>query len=71
MINYHKPNNKKPKVWKIQISLRANFISSKDTGETRTIYVWSNNESIMWGSHTDNIIRELFESFLNNYQNEE
>ena len=48
MINYHKPNNKKPKVWKIQISLRANFISSKDTGETRTIYVWSNNENIMW-----------------------
>ena len=51
--------------------MRVNFISSKDTGETRTIYVWSNNESIMWGSHTDNIIRELFESFLNNYQNEE
>ena len=36
------------RVWKIQISMRVNFISSKDTGETRTIYVWSNNENIMW-----------------------
>ena len=51
--------------------MRVNFISSKDTGETRTIYGWSNNESIMWGSDTDNIIRELFEFFLNNYQKEE
>ena len=45
------------RVWKIQISMRVNFISSKDTGETRTIYVWSNNESIMWGRDTDDIIR--------------
>ena len=54
------------RVWKIQISMRVNFISSKDTGET--IYVWSSNESIMWGSDTDDIIRELFRSFLHNYQ---
>ena len=27
------------RVWKIQISMRVNFISSKDTGETCTIYV--------------------------------
>ena len=58
------------RVWKIQISMRVNFISSKDTGETRTIYVWSNNESIMRGSDTDDIIRELFRSFLHNYQEE-
>ena len=44
------------------------FICSKDTGETRTIYVSSNSESIMWGSDTDDIIRELFRSFLHNYQ---
>ena len=58
------------RVWKIQISMRVNFISSKDTGETRTIYVWSNSESIIWGSDTDDIIRELFRSFLHNYQEE-
>ena len=27
------------RVWKIQKSMRVNFISSKDTGETCTIYV--------------------------------
>ena len=67
MINDHKAAKK---VWKIQISLRVNFISSKDTGETRTIYVWSDNVSIMWGSDTDDI-RELFWSFLKNCQEEE
>ena len=50
--------------------MRVNFTSSKDTGETRTIYVWSSNESIMSGSDTDDIIRELFRSFLKNYQEE-
>ena len=30
--------------------MRVNFISSKDTGETRTIYVWSDNVSIIWCS---------------------
>ena len=50
--------------------MRVNFISSEDTGETRTIYVWSDNVSIMRGSDTDDIIRELFKSFLRNYQEE-
>ena len=44
------------KVGKIQISVRVNFTSSKDTGKTRTIYVWSNNAKIMWGSDTYDII---------------
>ena len=52
------------RVWKIQISMRVSLISSKDTEETRTIYVWGNNESIMRGSDTDYIIRELFRSSL-------
>ena len=55
------------RVWKIQISVRANFISSKDTGETRTVYVWSDNVSIMWGSDINDIIKEIFRSFLGNY----
>ena len=49
---------------KIQISMRVNFIFSKDTGETRTIYLWSDNVKIMWVSDTDDIIRDLFESFF-------
>ena len=51
------------KVWKIQISMRVTFISSKDAGETHAIYVWNANVKIMWGSDTDNIIRELFKFF--------
>ena len=34
LVNDHKIAKK---VWKIQISMRANFVSSKDTGETCTI----------------------------------
>ena len=49
------------RVWKIQISMGVNFISSKDNAETRTICVWSYNTKIMRGSDTDDIIREPFE----------
>ena len=37
--------------------MRANIISSKDTGKIRTIYIWSDNVRIMRGSGTDYIIR--------------
>ena len=50
--------------------MHVNFLSSKDTGETRTIYVWSDNVSIIRGSDTDDIIRENFRSSLRNYQEE-
>ena len=48
-----------------------NFISSKDTGEVLTIYVRCDNEEIRSDNETDDIIKELFKSFLNNYQAEE
>ena len=48
------------RVWKIQISMRVNFISSNNNGETHTIYIWSDNVSITRGCDTDDIIRELF-----------
>ena len=48
--------------------MHVNFISSKDTGEARTIYIWSDNEEIRLGNETDDIVKELFKSFLNNYQ---
>ena len=56
------------RVWKIQISMRLNLISSKDTRKACTIYVWIDNISIMRGTNTDDIIRELFWSFLRTYQ---
>ena len=33
--------------------------------------VWSNNEEIRLGNETDDIIKRLLNSFLNNYQKEE
>ena len=50
--------------------MHVNFISSRDTGETRIYYVWSDNVSIMQGEDTNAIIREIFRSFLHNYQEE-
>ena len=47
------------------------FVSSNDTGETRTIFVWSNNDEIRLVNETDYIIKGLLNSFLNNYQKEE
>ena len=63
MIDDDKLGEIKPDVQKIQISMRVNFISSKDTEENRTIQVLSDNEDIMWGNETDNIIEELFKFF--------
>ena len=49
IINDHKAIRNESKEWKIQINMHVNFISSKDTGETRTIYIWSDNEEIRLG----------------------
>ena len=57
MINDHKAIKIQSGEWKIQISLRVNFISSKDTEETRTIYVWSDNENFTWCNETHIIIK--------------
>ena len=51
--------------------MHVNFISSTDSEETRTTYVQSDNEEIRLGNETDDNIKELFKSFLNNYQKEE
>ena len=54
LINDHRIGRRE---WKIQINMHINFISSRDTGETRIYYVWSDNVSIMQGKDTDDIIR--------------
>ena len=51
--------------------MRVKFISYKDIGGTRTIYVLIVNEKIMWGNETNDIINQLFKSFLDNYQKKE
>ena len=64
-------NDHKVEELKIQLGMPVNFISSKYAGETRTNYVWSDNEEIRLGNETDDIINKLFKSFLDNYQEEE
>ena len=64
MINDHKAIRK----WKIHLIMQINFISHKDSKETRAMYTKSRNIEIMEGNETDEIIDELFESLLQNYQ---
>ena len=40
--------------------MHVSFISSKDTGETCTINILSDNEEIMWCNESDDIITNLF-----------
>ena len=54
--------------WKIQLTMAINFISSKDSDETRTMHGKSDNVEIMTGKETNKIIEEIFKSFLQRYQ---
>ena len=64
MINDHK----KRREWKIQLTMPINFISSKDSDETRHFHMKSNNIEIMMGNETDEIIEKICWSLLQNYQ---
>ena len=52
LINDHETIRNESKEWKIQINVQVNFVSPNDTGETRTIFVLSDNEEIMSGNET-------------------
>ena len=54
--------------WKIHLIMATNFVSSRDSYETLTMHTKSNNVEIMMGSETDEIIGELFKSFLQRYR---
>ena len=56
MINDHKTIINESNECKIQINMHVNFISSIDTRETGTIYVWSDNEEIRSSNEADDII---------------
>ena len=51
--------------------MHVTIISSNDIGEIGNINILSDNENIMRGYNTDDIINNLFMSFKNNYQPEE
>ena len=64
MINGYKTRRE----WKIQLTMSINFISSKDSDETRNFHTKSNNIEIMMGNETDEIIETCFWSLLQKYQ---
>ena len=48
--------------------MEVNFISFKDSSETRTMHTTSDNREIMIGDETDEIIKNFFEALLQKYQ---
>ena len=71
LINENKVIENNFNEWKVQINMRVNFVSSNDTGEIRAKFVLSDNEEIRLGNQTEDIVKTLINSFLNNYQKEE
>ena len=64
-INYYKSKGG----WKVQLIANINFISLKPgSDETRIMHTRSDNEEFMNGSDTDEIIKGLFQSFLQKYE---
>ena len=54
--------------WKIQLSITINFVSSKDDSDyIRTMHKKSDDICILMGNETDEIIKKLFESLLQEY----
>ena len=71
LMNENKAIKTSSNEWKIQINMHINFVSSNDTGEIYTVFVWSDNEETRLGNETDDIVKKLINSFLNNHQKEE
>ena len=60
---------KKEGEWKIQLIAKINFISLKPgSDETRIMYTRSDNEEFMNGDNINEIIKSLFESFLQRFE---
>ena len=65
LINYYKNKNE----WKVQLIAEISFISLKPgSDETRIMHMRSDIEEFMNGSDTAEIIKGLFESFLQKYE---
>ena len=65
MINDYKSKGE----WKIQLIAEIKFTSLKpDSDETRIMHTKSDDREIMIGSDTNEVIKELFKSFLQRYQ---
>ena len=64
IINDHKTQSE----WKTQLTMQINFISSKDSAETRTMHTKGHNREIMMGNERDEISKKVFDSLLQKCQ---
>ena len=65
LINYYKNKGE----WKVQLIAEINFISLKPgSGKTRIMHTRSDNIEITIGDDNDDIIEELFKSFIQKYE---
>ena len=66
-------NLKKSYTWKIQLPITINFISFEynddDDNEKSVVHSKRDNKEIMNNDKADEVIKKLFESLLNRYQN--
>ena len=62
-------NLKKYDTWEIQLTIAINFISSKDNGKELVVHLKSDNIEIMINDGADKVIKELFKSLKNRYEN--
>ena len=53
---------------KIQLTIEINSVSSKDSDKIRITHTKSDNIDILMGSETNNIIKEVFKSIIQKYQ---
>ena len=54
--------------WEIQLTMAIDFISSKDSDETRTMHTKSDSKEILIGNETYEVITEFFDSLLQKYK---
>ena len=62
LINKHKNDN-----WKIQLTMKITFIPVGNYNDKRS-YDKTKNVEIMTGSDTDGIVKELFKSIIQKYE---
>ena len=62
-------NIKKSDIWKIQLTIANNFLSTIDNDEKCVIHSKSDNIEITINDESDEVIKELFDSLKNRYEN--
>ena len=62
-------NLKKSQTWKIELTIANNFISSVNNDEEHKMHSKGYNIKVMMNHEADDVIKKLFDSLKNRYQN--